>query len=210
MDTEFQAILNKLYSRSHQNSSFLTEETYIKAIESVFNMVVITDVDGIVEYANPAVERITGYMRDEVIGKKVGIWGGMMPKQYYKILWKTILNGESFNGELQNHRKNGDTYTAKIAISPIKKNNKVIGFVCTEEDITIEKKLQKEKEEFISLASHQLRTPLGAMKWGLELLSSSDPTIKKDIINLSFQNQLMIDLVNRLLIIMRIADVGFK
>ena len=121
-------------------------------------------------------------------------------------MWATILKGKVFKSELQNHRKNGDIYTARITVSPIFKKNRVIGFVGTEEDVTIEKKVQKEKEEFISLASHQLRTPLGAMKWGLELLASSNPKLEGTIASLASQNQLMIDLVNRLLIVMRIAD----
>jgi len=207
METDFQNILNKLYTRSSSPlDDFLSEETYILAIESVFSCVVITDKQGVVQYINPAVERVTGYLRKEVIGKKVGLWGGEMDDLYYQNLWKTINKGDVFKGEIKNHRKNGDFYTAKIAISPIKKGGKIIGFIGTEEDITLEKRIQKEKEEFISLASHQLRTPLGAMKWGLELLADSNPKLQFDISNIAVQNQLMIDLVNRLLIVIRIAD----
>jgi len=207
MNTNFQTILNKLYIRSRSSlDDFLSEETYILAIESVFSSVIITDKEGIVQYINPAVERITGYTRNEIIGKKVGLWGGIMDASYYRNLWKTINEGNIFQGEIQNKRKNGDLYTAKIVISPIQKKGKIIGFIGTEEDITLEKKIQKEKEEFISLASHQLRTPLGAMKWGLELLADSNPRLRSDISNIAIQNQLMIDLVNRLLIVLRIAD----
>lgn len=207
MDTDFQKILDKLHARAHGVlAPPLSEETYVLAIESVFNMVVITNTEGLVQYANPAVERITGFQREEILGKKVGLWGGIMNGPFYKNLWDTIARGEVYKGEIQNHRKNGDIYTARVTISPIKKNKKVIGFIGTEEDITLEKKLQKEKEEFISLASHQLRTPLGAMKWNLELLIESYPHLKHDLSTLSLQNQLMIDLVNRLLVILRIGD----
>ena len=207
MNTEFQKILNKLHSHSKSSlDDFLSEETYILAIESVFNCVVITNKEGVVQYANSAIERVTGYSRRETIGKKVGLWGGQMNKLYYQNLWSTINAGDIFQGEIQNRRKNGNTYVARVIISPIHKEGKIIGFIGTEEDITFEKKIQKEKEEFISLASHQLRTPLGAMKWGLELLADSNPKLKSDIANLSIQNQLMIDLVNRLLIVLRITD----
>lgn len=211
MVNELQSILDKLQSKSQSASvPYLSEETYILAIESAFNMVVITDKNGIVQYVNPAVQRITGYTREETLGKKVGLWGGLMGDVFYKKVWSTILKGETFNGDLHNHRKNGDYYTARITISPIIKDTEVIGFVGTEEDVTLEKKLQKEKEEFISLVSHQLRTPLGAMKWNLELLEDNHPNLEKEITNLSIQNQLMIDLVNRLLIVTRITDNTLK
>ncbi len=211
MDNDFQKILSKLYSHAHPSSvAFLTEETYILAIESVYNSVVITDNRGIVQYANPATERITGYSREEVLGKKVGLWGKMMGNLYYDRLWETINKGNIYVGEIQNHRKNGDTYMARLTISPIQKEKKVIGFVGTEEDITLEKKLQKDKEEFISFASHQLRTPLGSMKWNLELLSGNNPKLKREISSLAVQNEYMIDLVNRLLIVLRIGDNRLK
>jgi len=207
VDTDFQNILNKLnlHTKLHI-SPFLTEETYILAIENVFNMVVITDCEGVVQYANPAVERITGFARKEVIGKKVGAWGGHMKKSFYEDLWKTIVSGNVFISEIENMRKNGDHYTARLTISPIKVKNRVLGFVGTEEDITLERKLQKEKDDFISLASHQLRTPLGAIKWNLELLMSEYPHLQKMLGDLNKQNQTMIDLVNRFLLVLRITD----
>ena len=207
MDNDIHQVLLKLYTHANPScTTFLTQETYVLAIESVYNMVVITDCEGVVQYANPAVERITGFNRDEVIGQKVGLWGGMMGKAFYTDMWNTIIKGRVFKGELQNHRKDGDLYVARLTISPIKKDKKVIGFVGTEEDITLERKLQKEKEEFIALASHQLRTPLGVMKWNLELLLNDYPKLEKDLTNIANQNQYMIDLVNRLLLVIRIGD----
>ncbi|MCX6731119.1 MAG: PAS domain-containing sensor histidine kinase, partial [Candidatus Roizmanbacteria bacterium] len=206
-DADFQDIISKLYRHTHPHSAnLLSEEMYILAIENAFNMIVITDCMGIVQYANSAVERITGFKREMAIGKKVGFWGGLMKKNYYKNLWNTILNGITFSDEIENDRSNGDHYLARIVITPIKKNKKLIGFIGTEEDITLEKKLQKDKEEFIALASHQLRNPLGVMKWSLELLESNNPKLRKDLSNISMQNQYMIDLVNRLLTILRIGD----
>jgi two-component system phosphate regulon sensor histidine kinase PhoR len=207
MSADFQDVLNKLYIKAHPSSTaFLTQETYFLAIESAFNMVVITDIDGVIHYANPAVERITGYSRSEIVGRKVGAWGGLMNAQFYTTLWRTIKKGKTYKGELQNHRKNGEQYMARLTISPIKKNGVVIGFIGTEEDITIEKKLQMEKEEFISLASHQLRTPLGTTKWNLELLLENNPQLKNELDGLVVQNELMIDLVNKFLIVLRIGD----
>lgn len=109
------------------------------AVENAHDHVVITDSDGIVNYANKAVERITGYSIKETLGAKAGkLWGGIMPKSFYKSLWDTIKNkGEIFSGQLQNKKKNGVIYTAEVKIIPVLSSNKVPNyFVGIERDVT--------------------------------------------------------------------------
>jgi PAS domain S-box-containing protein len=178
--------------------------------------VTITDPDGMIIYSNPATEMITGFTPQETIGKKAGskeLWGGIMPKAKYEFFWDTIKNRkESFLGEFENKRKNGEIFFSDVDVSPVlNEKNDVIFFVAIERDITKAKEVDKMKTEFISLASHQLRTPLSAMKWFLEMFQTGDlGLLTKEqveaIDNLNKSNERMIALVNSLLNISRIES----
>ena len=145
------------------------------AVENASDHIVITDPDGVVLYANKAVERITGFSRKEILGKKAGcpsLWGGCMEPEFYKKLWQIIkVDKEIFSGELINRRKDGTQYTAAVSVSPVlDKNKKVIFFIGIERDISELKAIDRAKTEFISLAAHQLRTPLATLSLTAEML----------------------------------------
>jgi len=147
------------------------------ALDNASDQVIITDPEGTVVYANEAIERITGYKPEEAVGKKSGVlWKSPMPQEYYQNLWHTIKEEKkTFIGEIQNRRKNDEMYTAIISISPvINKDGNIIFFVGIERDISREKEIDTAKSEFISLASHQLRTPLTAISWYTEMLLDED------------------------------------
>jgi PAS domain S-box-containing protein len=87
------------------------------ATEAAADQIVFTDTEGIVLYANKMMERLTGYTRDEAMGKKAGkLWGGLMEKDFYKNMWSTIKEKKlPYKGELINCRKDGQRYeTIKI------------------------------------------------------------------------------------------------
>lgn len=123
------------------------------AVSNAFNHIIITDPEGIVLYANPAVEKLTGYTMEEVVGNNPRLWGAQMDKEYYQKMWDTIKNKKQpFRGEIKNRRKNGEIYYAKVLISPILDDDgNLQGFIGTEEDITkqysLEKALQKKLGE---------------------------------------------------------------
>lgn len=179
------------------------------AVENASDHIIITDPDGIILYLNKAAERITQFSIKESIGKKSGtkkLWGGLMSKLFYENLWKIIKEDKNtFIGEIKNRRKDGEEYIAAVSISPIlDKNDDIIFFVGIERDITKEKEIDKAKTEFVSLASHQLRTPLTSIKWHAEMLLAGDfGKLNKEQQNYLQEvydgNQRMIDLVNSLL-----------
>jgi len=113
------------------------------ALGNISDHVVITDKEGIVVYGNKMVEKITGYTLEEAIGRKAGtLWHLPMSKEYYENLWDTIKSKkETFIGEFQNRRKNGDIYTAEVSISPVLDDAKnILFFVGIERDVTKERK----------------------------------------------------------------------
>ena len=182
------------------------------AADNAFEHIVITDPEGNVIYGNKTMEKVTGYSVQESIGKKAGtLWKYPMPPEYYKNLWKVIkVDKKVFEGEIINRRKNGEVYEAHISISPVlDKNNEIIYFVGLERDITIEKNIDRAKTEFVSLASHQLRTPLTTVSWYAEILASPDSgklskKQKEYLKEIYDGNKRMIDLVNALLNVSRI------
>lgn len=152
-------------------------QKYLLAIEWTEDAVVITDEDAIVQYANKAAEKMNGYTRSEMMGQKSGkLWGGLMPKEFYENMWHTIKTlHKPFTSEIRNRRKNGEEYIALVNISPVFDELGVPRFfVATERDITRAKEIDRAKTEFVSLASHQLRTPITAINWYSEILLSGD------------------------------------
>ena len=123
------------------------EETLLKfslAIEQTSDWVVITDRLGIIQYANKAVEKITGYSREEIIGKKTNIFkSGKHEKSFYKYMWDTILSGRTFRSIFINRRKDGKLFYLDQTITPLKDSEgNIIGFVATGKDITQEQELK--------------------------------------------------------------------
>lgn len=197
-------------SRAEQAANDL--EKFKMAVENASDHIVITDPEGIVLYANKAAERITGYKISEVLGKKAAVlWKLPMPKIYYEKMWDTIKNKKQiFVGEINNVRKNKEEYIAGISIAPVlDKQKNIIFFVDIERDITREKQVDKAKTEFVSLASHQLRTPLSTINWYTEMLLNGDAgKLKSEQISYLEEiyrgNQRMVDLVNSLLNVSRL------
>ena len=131
-----------------------------------------------------------------------------MPPLFYKKMWMRLNSGKPFIGTITNKKKNGDTYQAFIQIYPVKENN-TLYFIGIEKDLTQEQYLDKMKTDFIYLASHQLRTPLSAMKWYLEMLLDGDAgklneEQKNFVSNINSSNERMIELINSLLNISRV------
>src|SRR3989344_1990175 len=194
-------------------------EKFKLALDNASDMVVITDPEGTVIYGNRTVEKITGYKPEEAVGKKSGVlWKSPMPPEFYRNMWDVIKNRKQvFTGEIRNKRKSGELYTAEISISPVlSREGEVEFFVGIERDITHEKEIDKAKSEFISIASHQLRTPLGIMKWYLEALQSYEylqnapGEIKDNIDQIYKSNERVLSLVRALLSVSRIDQDRVK
>ncbi len=102
---------------------------------------IITNYNGIVEYVNPYFERVTGYLKNEIIGKRPNILkSGELPVKHYADLWKTIKAGKTWKGEFHNKRKNGDLFWEMATITPLLDEEDVIThFVAIKEDITVRK-----------------------------------------------------------------------
>lgn len=160
------------------------------AVEQSPVSIVITSIDGAIEYGNPKACETTGYTLEELAGQNPRILkSGFKPSSSYNELWQTIISGKIWHGEFLNRRKNGDLYWEAATISPIFDNEgNIINFLAVKEDITNIKKLISELQEakdkaesgdllktaFIKSISHEIRTPLnGIVGMSEQILNTS-------------------------------------
>jgi diguanylate cyclase (GGDEF)-like protein/PAS domain S-box-containing protein len=118
------------------------------ALEAAANAIVITDFHGTIMWVNHAFTTMTGYSKEEVVGKNPRLLkSGKQPQSYYADLWSTISSGKVWHGELVNRRKDGTTYTEEMTITPIAQN---VGqanwshFIAIKQDITERKRAEEE------------------------------------------------------------------
>jgi PAS domain S-box-containing protein len=210
------ARLEQLYQGLEEKVHERTEDLhkFQLAVENAFDHIAITDLEGRILYANKSTERVTGFSQEEVVGNKASslhLWGGQMSETGYKKLWNTIREKkEAFHMEITNKKKNGELYESNLAIIPLKDDlGDVRYYVQIQRDITQEKAIDRAKTEFVSLVSHQLRTPLSAIKWYTEMLLDGDAgrlkKEQKELLDLMYESDLrMVDLVEALLDVSRL------
>ena len=124
------------------------------AIEQSPTIVIITDNKGRIEYVNPKFTQVTGFSRKETKGKTPSFLNaGIMPKEYYTELWKTILAGQEWHGELCNKKKNGEIFWEMASISPVRSiKGTITNFVAVKENITEQRKSNIELERMARFA----------------------------------------------------------
>jgi two-component system, cell cycle sensor histidine kinase and response regulator CckA len=117
-----------------------------RAVEQSPSSIIITDVEGHIEYVNPKFTEVTGYRLEEVIGLNPRILRSThtSPEEYSN-LWETILAGKEWKGEFQNRRKNGELFWVQASISPIRDAaGATTHFLAVNEDTTKRKLLEQQ------------------------------------------------------------------
>ncbi len=174
----------QIVARDITNRRFVQEQLRLQsaALNTAANAIVVTDRSGMIVWANPAFESLTGYSVSEAIGKEVGtlIKSGKQDKKFYKYLWDTILSGKIWHGELINRRKDGAHYTEEMTIAPVQdEKGEISHFVAVKQDITSRKSmedqlLQAQKLEGIGQlaggVAHDYNNILGVILGYAELL----------------------------------------
>ena len=184
---------------------------YTSILQNSNDAIISEDLNGVVTSWNEAAEMMYGYSSEEMIGKPVNL---VIPEGYDDVEQRldSIKKGVAIgNFETLRKRKNGTLFNVSLSVSPITSDdsNRVIGASIIARDITREKEIDLEKTEFVSLASHQLKTPVGAIGWNLEMLQGGDygllsPRQKESVVDMYKLNRRMNELINGLLNISRI------
>ncbi len=115
-----------------------TQRRLFAAIQQATDGIMITDCEGIIEYVNPAIETMTGYSSEELIGSKPSILKGRdQDPSFYENLWNIITSGGTWSGQFANRRKNGSLYSGEATIAPVvDESGKIANFVMVKRDVT--------------------------------------------------------------------------
>lgn len=110
------------------------------ALDQSVNVVIMTNRQGVIEYANPSTEKMTGYSPGEVIGRTPQLFKSKIhPPEFYLNLWETIQAGKPWRGEICNRHKDGHLIWEDTVILPIIENDEITHFVAIKEDISLRK-----------------------------------------------------------------------
>jgi hypothetical protein len=212
---------------SHENiTDRILAETKVRklsrAVEQSPAIIMITNVNGDIEYINPKFTEVTDYSLDEVIGKNPRILkSGHTPLEEYEDLWKNISAGREWRGEFFNKKKNGELYWESAVISPLfDEQGKLTNYIAVKEDITerkllisdlVEAKAKAEemnrvKAYFFANMSHELRTPFVGIMGYSEMLAESlnSPAEKEMAEQILKSSKRLTDTLNKILNVTRL------
>jgi diguanylate cyclase (GGDEF)-like protein/PAS domain S-box-containing protein len=128
-------------------------------VEQWPDALLITDAKGVIEYVNPAYERLTGYRAREVLGRTPAVVkSGKHDAAFYRRLWSRLRRGRAFRGVFVNRRKNGELFHEEELIRPLRgPNGRITHFLCAGRDVSA---LMHELERLEHLATHDPLTGL--------------------------------------------------
>ncbi len=117
----------------------------VSALNAAANAIVITDRQGAILWVNPAFTRMTGYKLEEVRGKNPRIFkSGTHEQAFYSGLWRTILSGHVWRGEMTNRRKDGTLYFEELTITPVRNEaGEPTHFIAIKQDVTERKQAEQ-------------------------------------------------------------------
>jgi len=223
LENQQKAILNILDDVEWEKKLAYSEKEKIDAIlHSIGDGVFVVDAEKKIIMINYVTEEISGFKGEELVGheynKKLKFIFEKDKKENSEFMDKALSTGTV--QEMSNHtmivKKDGTEIPVADSAAPLKdKDGKIIGCVVVFRDVTKEREVDKMKTEFVSLASHQLRTPLTSIKWYAELLLEENDGKKlgaeeRDFVKEIHEgNERMVNLVNDLLNVSKI-ETGKK
>ncbi|MGD0959103.1 MAG: PAS domain-containing protein [Methylomonas sp.] len=120
------------------------------AVEQTPDSIMITDTDGVIEYVNETCLDITGYAREDFLGKTPSILkSGQTPRETYEKLWDSLRKGNAWKGEFINRRKNGEYYTEQAYIAPIRQSDGMIShYLAIRVDVSEQRRTEFELNQY--------------------------------------------------------------
>jgi len=187
-------ILTVVKDISEEKTKEVELHRFFNIVENSINPIQITDINGKMNYVNPAFIKASGYKKEELIGKNPRIFGsGKFPKKFWDKMWQTISSGKAWFGEIEDRKKNGEPFFTQLLISPIfDKDKKVSGYFGIHRDLSEKRTLEKQlihtqkMESIGTLAAgiaHEVGNPLASISALVQVArrSTEDPFIKEKL-----------------------------
>ncbi len=190
------------------------------AVEQAAESIVVTDVEGTIQYVNTAFEKMTGYKSEEAIGKKANISkSDKHEPAFYKRIWDTITSGKIWTGHIINKRRDGTLYEIESTISPVRdESGKIINYVAVMRDVTLRMALEAELrlgqkmkaiDKLASGVAHDFNNLLAGIIGNLSLAERKVPNeFHKYIVNAKKASERAADLVRQLLSFSRLSKIN--
>ncbi|TPW19597.1 MAG: multi-sensor hybrid histidine kinase, partial [Elusimicrobia bacterium] len=136
-------------SRETLEKSLNDYRRVLQAVECAAESIIITDEKGVIQYLNPACLRITGYSREETVGRHTRtLKSGVHPAEFYEKLWRAISSGRTWTGRLVNKRKDGSFFEEDASIAPVKdERGAITNYVAVKKDVTKELSLETQLQQ---------------------------------------------------------------
>jgi len=199
---------------AHRTLELQTERDRTQSIlEALGEAVVVTDVEGVIRYMNPAAVALTGFSTEEAVGQTWQLWqSDAQPPETFAQMQATVRAGQMWRGEAVNRRKDGALYDAAMTVAPLFEPHvpgQPAGFVSVQRNITPLRLAERLKDQFVSNVSHELRTPLSVITFisgNLDMLYErlDEAKRRKMIRDIREHTQTLNDLISRILEVSRI------
>lgn len=188
---------------------------------SIGEGLIMFDPAGDIELFNKPAQKLLGYREKYLVGHSYGRLpasktpDGPLMAEAERPVVRALRSGRVVEETIYYHRRDGRVFPALATVAPVKAGGQLIGAIEVFRDITRERELDAAKEDFLSLASHQLRTPLSTISWYSELmLGGGDENLTKEqrqyLEEIYQSNHRMVALVNSLLNVSRIDTGTFR
>lgn len=195
------------------------------AMEQAAEAVTITDRDGVIQWVNPAFSQMTGYTRDEAVGRTPRLHrSGQHDQAFFEELWKTVLSGGEWTGTITNRHKLGAVYKVDTTISPVRDTHgNITGFLAFQKDITVEAALQEQVRQLQKMealghlvggVAHDFNNTLNVISLNAELLLEALPTddadrrdLVREVLNRAERGR---DLISKLMIFSRRDPIALE
>lgn len=150
-------------------------------VQSAAESIMVLDVKGLVQYVNPAFETVSGYMKEETIGKRfIDVKGGIIPEEKRDDMWATLRKGETWHEHIISSMKDGSRYEEDVTITPVKnQQNNIVNYVAIMRDVTEKVRLESIVAAVNNMNNigyvfsgirHEIGNPVNSLKVALSVL----------------------------------------
>jgi len=129
----------------------------VTAVENTAEAIIVTDIEGNIQYVNPAFEKITGYSRAEAVAQNITLLdSGQHDPSFFNQIWDCLKRGEIWRGRFISKRKDNSLYESEATISPVKNTaGEIINYVSVQRDVTHEVQLEKQLRQAQKMEAEQ-------------------------------------------------------